>query len=128
MDELTRTDRDDGADGPRGGMGTVDVRIELADLKAQLWNRTHERDDLRAACDVATARIAELEQELRIEQNLKAMLQVRIAELEAQLDNAMHNWGVSGQEYQARIAELEAELRLTQEELMLEQEDSARYR
>jgi chromosome segregation ATPase len=33
---------------------------EVDDLKAKLWNRTHERDGLRAACDVATAEVERL--------------------------------------------------------------------
>jgi chromosome segregation ATPase len=36
------------------------MEAEVEDLKAQLWNRTHERDGLRAACDLATAEVERL--------------------------------------------------------------------
>jgi chromosome segregation ATPase len=62
------------------------LQAEVADLKAQLWNRTHQADALRAACDKALAEVerlrAEVEEQRKFRANAEEIVHIHKAEVE----------------------------------------------
>src|SRR5262245_22366610 len=117
MDEQPRTDRDDGADGSRGRMGAVVMRVdERSYLKARIAELKQEKLALQKMLTDRDRQIAELEGDLEMAQeairkadpNFNAM-QDRIAELERANENNLAGWMDDRAGLERRGLEVEAE-------------------